>query len=159
MKVLQTLSLAMLLLAGGAWAGDHRYALSPTYVAECGSCHVAYPPPLMDEAGWKATLQQLGRHFGSDASLEPQVQREIAAQLQAQASTRSAHAGKGPEPRLTTTAWFQRKHRPEELRGYPLPTVAAGSKATPMAQCQVCHRRAEQGDFGEGSLKPVSGRR
>lgn len=159
MKTLQSLSLATLLLAGGAWAGDHRYALSPTYAAECGSCHVAYPPALMDAASWKVTLQQLERHFGSDASLEPQAQREIASLLQAQASTRSAHEGKGAAPRLTTTAWFQRKHRPEELRGYPLPKVPAGARATPMAQCQQCHRRAEQGDFGEGSLQPADGRR
>lgn len=143
MKTTPLLSLAALLLATTAFAGDHRYALTPAYVAECGSCHVAYPPALLTAPAWAATMQELGKHFGSDASLDAKNHREISDWLQAQASTRDKHAAGGKAPRLTESTWFRKEHR-----GLSLP-----AKTTSIAQCNACHVRAEQGDFGEGSLK------
>lgn len=143
MKVTQILPLAALLLATTALAGDHRYTLSPAYVAECGSCHVAYPPALLNAPGWATTMRELSRHFGSDASLDAASHREISDWLQAQASTREKHASVGKAPRLTESTWFRKEHR-----GLSLP-----AKATSIAQCNACHTRAEQGDFGEGSLR------
>lgn len=143
MKIVQLLPLAALLAATTAFAGDHRYTLSPAYVAECGSCHVAYPPALLTAPGWATTMQDLGKHFGSDASLDAKTHREIGDWLQTQASTRDKHAATGKVPRLTETTSFRKHHR-----GLSLP-----AKTTSIAQCNACHTRAEQGDFGEGSLK------
>ncbi len=143
MKTQYLLPLGALLLASTAFAGEHRYTLSPAYVAECGSCHVAYPPALLSAPAWAATMQGLGKHFGSDASLDAKNQREIGDWLQAQASTRDKHAVSGKTPRLTESTWFRKEHR-----GLSLPP-----KTTSLAQCNACHTRAEQGDFGEGSLK------
>lgn len=146
MKTIQFSSIAAIsamLLTGSAFAGDHRYPLSPAYVAECGSCHVAYPPALMNAAAWATTMQELSRHFGSDASLDTKSQREISQWLQAQASTRDKHTVNGTAPRITEGAWFKKKHR----------NLSLPAKTTSFTQCNACHTRAEQGDFGEASLK------
>jgi hypothetical protein len=143
MKTLLLLPITTLLLAGTAFAGDHRYTLSPAYVAECGSCHVAYPPALLTAPIWAATMQGLSKHFGSDASLDAKSHREINDWLQAQASTRDKHAASGKTPRLSETTWFRKEHR----------NLSLPAKTTSIAQCNACHTRAEQGDFGEGSLK------
>lgn len=143
MKTTRFLPLAALLLAGSAFAGDHRYTLSPAYAAECGSCHVAYPPALLTAPAWATTMQELGKHFGSDASLDAKTHREISDWLQTQASTRDKHAVSGKTPRLSETPWFRKEHR----------NLSLPEKTTSIAQCNACHTHAEQGDFGEGSLK------
>jgi hypothetical protein len=88
-------------------------------------------------------MKDLGKHFGSDASLDAKTHREISDWLQTQASTRDKHATGGKAPRLSETTSFRKHHR-----GLSLP-----AKTTSIAQCNACHTRAEQGDFGEGSLK------
>lgn len=143
MKTTPLLSLAALLLATTAFADDHRYTLAPAYVAECGSCHVAYPPALLTAPAWATTMQELGKHFGSDASLDARSHREIGDWLQAQASQRDKHAVSGKAPRLTDSASFRKHHR----------SLTLPAKSTSFAQCNACHTRAEQGDFGEASLK------
>lgn len=142
--------LAALFLATGTLAGEHRYGLAPTYVAECGTCHVAYPPGLMSAPAWSEILQGLDRHFGSDASLDQESYGKIAAILQRDASRRGKHQPGSKVPRLTQTPWFQKEHRPDKRAEYRLQPVASGS--TPMAQCNTCHSRADRGDFDEDSL-------
>jgi len=143
MKTVSLLPLAALFATATAAAGDHRYILSPAYVTECGSCHIAYPPDLLSAANWRSLMQGLDRHFGADASLDPQSQREIGDFLQARASGREKHQADEKPPRLTETLWFRKEHR-----GLSVPV-----KGTSIAQCNACHTRAEQGDFGEASLK------
>lgn len=143
MKALRLLPLAALFAVATASAGEHRYALPPAYVAECGSCHVAYPPDLLGSANWTTIMQGLDRHFGADASLDGKSQREIGDFLQSRASTRDKHLANGKPPRLTETTWFRKEHR-----GLTVP-----AKGSSIAQCNACHTRAEQGDFGEASLK------
>lgn len=149
MHAKKTLFLAPLLLAAGAVADEHRYPLAPAYAAECGSCHVAYPPALLTAPGWAATMRGLDRHFGVDASLDEQGAREIGAILQAQASTRGKHEATGQPPRLSETAWFRKEHRTEKLRRGPAQTAPDAA----LARCDTCHARAAQGDFGESSLR------
>jgi hypothetical protein len=45
---------------------------------ECGSCHLAFPPALLAAADWQRTMAGLKDHFGSDASLSAQTEKEIA---------------------------------------------------------------------------------
>jgi len=142
MQALRLLPLAALFVAATASAGDHRYTLSPSYVAECGSCHVAYPPDLLGAANWAAIMQGLERHFGADASLDAKSQAEIGSFLQARASRRDKHLANANPPRLSETSWFRKEHR----------GLSAPAKGSSLAQCKVCHSRAEQGDFGETSL-------
>jgi hypothetical protein len=108
-------------------------ALSPSYKAECGSCHVAYPPQLLPASSWQQLIGRLDRHFGSDASLEAKLQDEIARYLAANAGRRAAPAG--AEPRITQTRWFLKEHRNE---------IPAGKNP---ADCGSCHAGAENGIY------------
>ena len=58
--------------AAPAFAGS-RAPLDPTYVAECASCHIPYPPRFLPAASWRALMGNLGDHFGTDASLDAQT--------------------------------------------------------------------------------------
>lgn len=142
---------AALLLAGLAGTAaadrDRLVPLSPTYVGECGACHVAFPPSLLSAGSWQRLMGRLDRHFGTDASLDPAKQRELTAWL-------AAHAGSGkrveaapPEDRMTRSAWFTREHRK-----VPASTWSLLSVKSP-ANCAACHTRAEQGNFDEHDIR------
>lgn len=111
--------------ADGVRVPDH-----PAYAAECGSCHVAYPPQLLSAPSWRQVMAGLDKHFGSDASLEPALAREIGQFL-------ADHAGRrgGTELRVTETRWFRKEHRNE---------IPAGKNP---ADCAACHRGAEKGIY------------
>jgi hypothetical protein len=72
----------------------------------------------------------LDKHFGSDASLEPALGKEIGEFL-------AAHAGRqrGNELRITETRWFRKEHRNE---------IPAGKNP---ADCGACHAGAEKGIY------------
>lgn len=140
---------ATLLILSAAQADEHaRLPLPAVYKDECGSCHVAYPPRLLAAADWRAIVAGLGRHFGTDASLEPAQAREIGAFLTANAGRREQG---GREPRITTSEWFRREHRDghDGLSAALWKSPAVGSPAN----CGACHRQAAAGDYGERSLR------
>lgn len=104
------------IIASSVWAGEHRYGPYPVlYGKECASCHVAYPPELMTASGWRQVMQQLGKHYGTDASLDAGPQAEITAFLERQASRRAKHAPTEASARLTRTNWFVHEHGQTEV--------------------------------------------
>lgn len=107
----------------------------PAYKAECGSCHVAYPPKLLPAESWRQLMGRLERHFGSDASLDAKTQAEIEHTLTANAGRRAAPPG--AEPRITQTRWFLKEHRGE------IPP-----EKNP-ANCIACHAGAERGNYDD----------
>lgn len=109
---------------------------------ECGACHVAYPPQLLDQASWRAVMSGLDKHFGSDASLDPASAREIGAFLDKHAGTRSS-AGL---LRITETRWFKREHDEVSQRTWSNPKVKSP------ANCAACHTQAERGNFSERNI-------
>lgn len=140
--------------AFSAHAGDHAYRLdNAAYRQECGSCHVAYPPQLLPAPSWRAVMGGLGAHFGVDASLEPAVQREIAAWLEANAGRRDAAAAGKPLLRVSSTPWFRKEHRREIASDKALhPEVKS------LANCGACHQGAEQGNYSERGVRVPGGR-
>lgn len=124
-----------------------------TWLAECGSCHVAYPPGLLPERSWRAVMNGLDRHFGENASVDPAVQRSITDFLVANAADRAntrrsakvmASTPAAAVPlRITELAWFERKH--DELRAEVWKRKEVGSRAN----CGACHPGAEKGNFNE----------
>lgn len=116
---------------------------SQEYRDECGSCHIAYPPQLLNKASWQQVMGGLDKHFGTNASLSPEVQARLASYLQDSAADTS---GK-PSPRITQTAWFQREH--DEIGAATWQRKAIGSPAN----CGACHQGAEQGDFSESAIR------
>lgn len=139
---------ALAAAAGLAAADEHRLRSPrlPTYEQECASCHVAYPPGLLSAGSWRRLMDNLPRHFGTDASLDPTMQASLTAWL-------SAHAGSGrrveaapPEDRISRTAWFEREHRRIGTAVWQRPAVKSASN------CSACHRDAAAGDFEEDAV-------
>ena len=140
--------------AFSAHAGEHVYRVDhPAYRQECGSCHVAYPPALLAAPSWRAVMSSLDRHFGTDASLEPAVGKDILAFLEKNAGRRDTSAGGKPLLRITETAWFAKEHRKEIAAGTP-----KRADVKTIANCGACHKGADNGDYGKSVLQVPGGR-
>ena len=115
------------------------------YRDECGSCHVAYPPPLLPKAPWQAIMAGLDKHFGTDATLDAKAAKQIQAYLEANAGRRRMR-GK-PPVRITETPWFREEHDEVPASAWKSPAVKSA------ANCGACHAQADTGDYSEGTLR------
>jgi hypothetical protein len=118
----------------------------PTYVQECGSCHLAYAPGLLPAGSWQHLMANLPRHFGSDASLDPAAQASLTAWLSAHAASGKRARSMPPEDRISRAEWFVREHR--EVSAAVWKRKAIGSASN----CAACHAGAAQGDFDEDAV-------
>ncbi len=114
---------------------------------ECSTCHIAYAPGLLPAESWRKVMNGLNKHFGSDASLDAQDNKEITAFLVGNASNRWS-APTAPL-KITETAWFKRKHDGHEIS----PAVWKNPKVKSPANCAACHPQAERGDFSERNIR------
>lgn len=153
MAALQTLhraaALGLLALAAGAACADRlQVAGAPkSWQAECASCHAPYPPGLLQASDWRRVMAGLSSHYGADAALGEAEVKEITAFLSAHASTRERHASSANPPRITTTEWFQRKHR-------ELPRAAwTDARVKTAANCAACHPQADSGSYSEREIR------
>lgn len=136
------------LLQGALADGDRRRVpLLPQYRQECAACHLAYPPGMLPAASWKRVMDNLPRHYGTDASLDPATVKALSAWLGANAGTYPRVAEAPPQDRITLSNWFERKHRkvaPEVWK-----RAAIGSRA----HCAACHSGADKGDFDDDRIR------
>jgi mono/diheme cytochrome c family protein len=140
-------------LAGWA-AGEARRLpadMPAAYPQECGSCHTAFPPGLLPRDAWARVMAGLERHYGSDASLDAALARQIEAWLLAHAGSSRKVNPAPPEDRLTRAAWFERKHRRVEPATWRLPSVKSA------ANCAACHTGADRGDYDDDRLRLPEG--
>jgi len=146
-----SLLLAGLTLAGAAQAdgGGARAPLLPKYQQECAACHIAYPPGMLPAASWQHLMGSLQRHYGTDASLDEASLREIGGWLQTQAGTYKRVSEAPPQDRITTSAWFLRKHNAHEVPPDVWKRPAVGSASN----CAACHTQAAQGRFNERDIR------
>lgn len=114
--------------------------------AECGACHVPFPPRLLSRESWRGVMSGLDKHFGSDASLDPAAAREIGAFLDKNAGGKNQSASGRPVLRITETAWFKREHDEVSQRTWRNPKVKSP------ANCAACHTQAESGNFSEHNI-------
>ena len=138
------------LLVGEAMAESKRIAAgsgagNATWKAECGSCHIAYPPALLPASSWRQLMAGLPRHFGTDASLDAASAAEIGAFLERNAG--GGRRGGEAAQRITATRWFQHKHDEVSAAAWRSPRVKSA------ANCGACHGGAERGDFDEHSVR------
>lgn len=129
---------------GGRMNTDHA-----KFQAECGSCHTPYAPALLPAASWQRLMGNLGKHFGTDASLDAASTREIGQWLQANAGTYRRVSEQPPQDRITQSAWFLRQHRPGEVPAEAWKRPAVGSPAN----CGACHGNAAKGNFNEHEVR------
>ena len=118
-----------------------------SFEVECASCHMAYPPGLLSQQSWKNVMSGLSKHFGTDASLDPKTQTEIANWLVKNAATRQKYSETAPENRITKTSWFIRKH--DEVK----PDIWKRASIKSPANCSACHIDASNGVFSERDTK------
>jgi hypothetical protein len=138
-------AVALVLLVDAAEAGEHRYPVdNAVYKAECGSCHVAYPPALLGAGTWREIMRGLDQHFGTDAGLGGSAHAQIKAYLEAGAGPSSREV---PTLRISDASWFRKEHR--EIAAATWKSAAVKSPAN----CGACHRQADAGDFSERSLR------
>ncbi len=121
------------------------------YAQECAACHTAYAPGMLPARSWQRIMSTLGKHYGTDASLDAATVQQLSGWLQANAGTYQRVAEAPPEDRITRSAWFVRKH--DEIAA-PVWKLASVKSA---ANCAACHSGANQGDFAERSLKLPAG--
>jgi hypothetical protein len=118
----------------------------PAYLKECGACHLAYPPQLLPASSWRAILAGLDRHFGDDASLEPEARAALERWLVENAG-REERPGAAPRLRITESPWFEDEH--DEVP----PGAAARPSVRSLANCGACHPGAERWDFDDDRVK------
>ena len=138
----------MVLLAHEAMAGGKLTApANERWKAECGSCHLAYPPGLLPATAWREVMSGLGKHFGTDASLEPAAAAEIGAYLERYGAGGRRAQAVPKNLRITESAWFVREHDEVAAGVWQRPAVKSA------ANCAACHTDAERGDLRERNLR------
>ncbi len=150
-------SLIQACMAVVLWAGAGSSAMAdkllmpanvlPAYKTECASCHMAYPPAMLSKPSWQRIMGSLDKHYGADASLDAATERQIGTWLQAHGGTYKRVEPSSPADRLTTTQWFEKKHRKIEK------TVWTRKSINGKAQCQACHQGADIGDFEDDHVR------
>lgn len=146
-KYIAILTLAGLLVSS-AWADAKGPAVPPLpkYQAECAACHIAYPAGMLPAASWKRVMGSLDKHYGTDASLDEASVREISQWLQVNAATYKRVREEPPQDRISSSAWFVRKH--DELD----PGIWKQAAVKSAANCSACHTRADKGSFSEREI-------
>ena len=77
-----------------------------SYEAECASCHMAFPPGLMNQKNWQSIMTGLSKHFGTDASIDAKLQTEITNWLIKNSAIKQKYSAMAPDNRMTKSAWF-----------------------------------------------------
>ena len=147
MKVKAILICGALLASGSLLADGPRMPreIDKTWIEECGSCHLAYPPSLLTADNWRRMMGGLDRHFGSNASLDAASAAKITAFLERNASTRGQRNASSTL-RITDTPWFVREH--DEVS----PATWRDSNVKSAANCAACHRGADRGDYDDHDI-------
>lgn len=146
-------SLAVALLGALAFAqpalsGEARpTALTPEYVEECGSCHVAFPGRMLGASSWNAVLDGLDQHFGTDASVDAATLASLRTLLASTARSKQTTQDGKPVLRITEARWFRHEHDEVPAR------LKSGPDAISLSSCGSCHREAERGSYSESTLR------
>ncbi len=119
----------------------------PAYQNECASCHMAYPPAMLSKPSWQRIMGSLDKHYGTDASVDGAIERQIGVWLQSLGGTYKRVEASSPADRLSTTQWFEKKHRTIEINVWVRKSING------KAQCQACHQGADIGDFEDERVR------
>ncbi len=136
-----TLTLGLLPVVASAGSVDPVQ----TYVAECGACHIPFPPDLLPARSWNRLLGNLEEHFGEDASLDPADRKVIASWLESSAADtggsrrgrwvmRGIRGDQTPLRITQTRTWISAHNEVSPWRW-------RSEKVKSKANCLACHRR------------------
>ena len=135
-------------------------ARDPVYLKECGTCHFAYSPGLLPARSWILQLDRMatGKHFGESVQLPAATRAQIQDYLTRNAADVSPYEG--------SKAFMERvpaSQTPYRLSGVRLfkemhtvinETINTKNKVKvrSITNCNACHRRADEGSFGNDEL-------
>lgn len=125
---------------------------NPTYVKECGSCHFPYQPGWLPERSWRKVMSSLHEHFGENATLKPAQRDEVVAYL-AEGSADRGRSRRSREimqaiPQGATPVTITGVLYVGGIHGGFLDLAFRGEpQVKTLAQCPICHQRAERGWF------------
>lgn len=130
----------------------------PAFQAECASCHLAFPPQLMVADDWRRVMATLDKHYGDNASLDEKTRLALENFLVRNAGSPKkvgpgGTAGGAELPRITTSAWFKRKHHEVAKADW------AHAKVKTPANCAACHTKAAEGSYREREIVMPDGRK
>lgn len=124
--------------------------------SECGDCHMVFPPHRLTSAGWAKIMDNLGDHFGEDASFSPKNVKLVKAFLLSRSMdaknsypsklVKKQWAKKGiVDPiRITDTPNWMRAHKSKKYK-----LMSKEKKYARGANCIICHKNAERGTYEE----------
>jgi nitrate/TMAO reductase-like tetraheme cytochrome c subunit len=151
MTIRIALPVLLVALALPAYADNYSLSKNAAFEEECGSCHMAYPPQMLDANSWRAVMNGLPKHFGSDASIDEKRRIAIADFLVAHSGGRKTgdtrDAQGKPLLRITETARFEKKHREIATATWQRASIKSP------ANCTACHAQAAAGDYNERSIR------
>ena len=125
------------------------------YLSVCGSCHMAYPPGLLNSASWAALIQGASEHFGEDLSLDTKDAEELETYLTSEASENvqgelardiSRDLGNRIVKRITEVPEIRKEHH--ELSASVFSRTSIGG----FSNCIACHKRADVGVFDDDEV-------
>jgi hypothetical protein len=134
-------------------------AQHPAYVKECGGCHFVYSAGMLPARSWARTMERLDKHFGESLGLPPQTRDEIGRYLAENAADRSPFAGSRilmeSLPDSVTPARIQYVPRLRSRHRVIQEVIARNFriKVKTLVNCDGCHQRAAEGDFGLRDLR------
>jgi Dihaem cytochrome c len=133
-----------------------KFQANPTYKAQCGACHMAYPPDLLPESSWLKLLSGTGDHFGESVGLDADSEKAIKEYLTTNSADHSPSEQarkiikslKNSSPlRITEIPYIRKEHH--ELHPNTFTQKAVGS----FSNCAACHTTAENGNFDDDNVK------
>jgi hypothetical protein len=137
-------------LALPAHADNYALPKNAAFQEECASCHMAFPPQMLDARSWQQVMGGLDKHFGTDASLDDKRRVAITDFLLLHSGGRktgiTVDASGKPLLRITETARFIRKH--SEVT----PATFKRASIKSPANCTACHSNAAAGDYNERNI-------
>ncbi len=92
-------------------------------------------------------MTQLKTHYGVDASLSPDQEKEITQFLMSNAKGKRAQEATKNPIRITETAWFIRKHDEVPAAKWKHPLIKTASN------CSACHTDTDSGGYREHLVK------
>jgi hypothetical protein len=141
--------------------GDHgssrvKFQANPVYKAQCGACHMAYPPEFLPEASWMKLLSGLDGHFGETVGLDTDSQKIIKEYLTSNSADHSPaelavkimRGLKNNSPlRITEVPCIKKEHHDIG------PDIFARKAVGSFSNCSACHTTAEDGNFDDDNVK------
>ena len=134
-------------------------AKNELFVSECASCHTLYPPNLLPKKSWQLIMSDLENHFGDDASIDEESNKQILAFLlnnSAEVSTSEASwnflnsIDNKDIIALSDTTYWKNTHKDIPKEFYENENIKT------KANCKACHSDIEKGFIEDANIKNLS---